>query len=1301
MSPIITTKLKEDIDEGIIISEKLKTKFEDPFSEEVWRYTYKDHQDNTVDDTFLRVASFIASAEATPALQDLWTMRFYDMLSDFKCTAGGRIYSNAGTEFEGTTMLNCYVAPRKKYDIDSIPNIIHNLFNQSMTLKSEGGWGENFSYLRPRGTFIHGIGVESPGAVKFMELFDKSSDIVTSGSGIKSLNKKSKGKIRKGAMMGVLDDWHPDIIEFITAKQQPGRLTKFNVSVNFSDEFMNKIIKVVKLKEQLSVSEIPDDEHYRHMQTQIEEADKWDLRFPVTTFEKYKPEWDGNIIAWETKGYPVNVYKTVSATWLWDLVMESTYCRAEPGVLFLDRANYYNPISSYGVEKIQACNPCSEQMLAESGVCNLGSINLTQFILKDRSGFDIKKIEKVIPVMVRFLDNVNTVTNTPLEEYKKSVREKRRIGCGVLGWGSSLFMLKVRFGSDRANQLREKIMSTIARSAYMASIDLAEEKGMFSLCNPDKHAKAPFIINLDLPKEYTEKLLRFGIRNSSLLSIQPTGNSSVFANVVSGGIEPIFLPEYIRTVIINHMPEHIMDVTPKWYEGAWHETEMFKFTKEGDEEILRGVDNFGVVFKIDKNRGLTKEVLCEDYGVRYLKRLGEWEPAAEWAVTTINLTVSEHVNDLRGFARWIDSSISKCVGRGTLINTSEGIFKIEDLCPENKNANNFVDISHKNIFVNDQNGKKQKILKHYNGGCKPCFKIKFSNGYEIIASENHKFLSQFGWLTPENIDVGNKLFYRTNEIGKNTEQYVPITEMPRTTYRNQTAFDFPEYMTESLALFLGMWLADGYSNKNSIGIVEKDESVRLVVERLFKEIFGVAPRLYIDKRSGVRTHSIHSRYLSRYFKDHYGYNALTKKIPNEILLSNKTIQLSFIAGLSLDGYKKNNGLVIYEGYSKQICYVVASILQGLGYRYYIGQKLVKGGRLSKISYGIAAYPEKDSEIFCLEERKNLYSRLGYGDVQRYIEPEKQQGLIDSIEHSTKGCEYKRNIKNSLKVDNFVRESLLEKVGYSDYDINLSHAKVTKIEFIGENEVFDIEIENTHSYLIGGFVSHNTVNVPNDYPFDDFKNIYLDAYKSQHVKGITTYRAGTMATVLAAKDEICADCDDEEIIIEDVKLPAQSPCSLNVIRSDGRKWYLTVVMNEQRSRPVAFFVTTNHYEKEITTHDAVERLIDLASRKGIPQKWIEDVKRKMNSDNNSTRIARCISLNLRHGVLIKNVVAVLSDIDDVYVGTFLFQIRKFLMTFIKDGEKVSNGDCPECFAKDSFVYSEGCIRCSTCSWSKCG
>ena len=848
------------------------TQFEDSFSEDVWKTTYKDYKDTDINDTFWRVACAIASVEKTSDLQRKWSEKFYDMMTDFKCVPGGRILANAGTEFKGTTLINCFVLPNPKYDPDSIEGILEYLKYQSLTLKSEGGAGLTANMIRPRGSFIEGIGVSTPGAVKFFELFDKSSEIITSGSGLDEDNTRAKGKIRKGAQMLSLSCFHPDIIEFVTAKQTANRLSKFNVSVNCCDFFMKKVSEINDLKKAGASKE---------------EIDKitWDLIFPDTSFHAYKTEWNGNFDEWKNKGYPFKVYKTVKVSWLWDLITKSTYNRNEPGILFLDRANYFNPYNYDDSEYISTTNPCAEQQMPRPGVCDIGSLNLTQFINEDRTDFDYEKISKYAKILTRFLDNVSTYSGAPLPEYIESMRNKRRIGCGLMGWGSSLFLLQLRFGSEKAKQIQEKVLKTFVHSIVEESIELAKELGHFKYCRPEQHVKSPYWNNINLPSILLERMKKYGIRNSSLFSMQPTGNTSVMAQIISGGIEPIFLPEYIRTVIISSTPEYIRLVTPNWVEGEWKETEMFKFAQEGDEQILRGIASDGIVFKIDRNRGLTKEVLCQDYAVRYLSARGLWNKNADWAITTDKLTVQEHIDDLTMFAKWVDSSISK-----------------------------------------------------------------------------------------------------------------------------------------------------------------------------------------------------------------------------------------------------------------------------------------------------------------------------------------------------------------------------------------------------------------------------TTNIPNKYPFKDFQNIYLDAYNTGYIKGITTYRQGSMTSVLSATEQ---KTEDEEIILQDIKMLDSHKAEIKVLRdyenSGKRKWYITVSLNENNA-PIGIFVQTNALEKTVIANDTVECLMDLAKHKGIPKKYITSTIEKCEQDTNSTKIARAIGLLLRHGVKIKNVVMTLDKIAGVSFGSFVYQIKKLLSGYIKDGEIVEDLCCSSCNGK--LIYESGCQRCLQCGGSKC-
>ena len=609
-----------------------ETKFIDDFSKEIYEQTYK-YGDEIINDTFLRVAKNIASVEKD---KEYWTEKFLDILHDFKFVPGGRITSNAGTGLKGTSLINCFVSGFQGEDNDSMEGILAELRRQALILKSEGGYGFCASTMRPRGSFIGGIGNESPGSVKMLDMWDTQSAVITEGSGKNNINRKAKVKIRKGAQMVTMYCWHPDIEEFIIAKQTPGRLTKFNMSVLITDNFMNS----------------------------VKENKEWKLEFPDYEYsdeikEKYKKEWEGNLDNWKQKGYPVKVYKEYkNANELLDLIMKSTYNRNEPGIIFIDTINRLNNL--YYCENIDAVNPCGEQCLPIGAVCLLGSLNLTQFINKENNDWDYNKLKKIIPISVRFLDNVNDITYVPLDIQKENLQNKRRIGLGILGYGSALMMMKIRYGSDKALKLTEKLMTFISNCAYESSALLSKEKGHFLLFDKEKYLKSKFVKVLF--KETKELIEKYGIRNSHLLSIQPTGNSSVYANNVSGGLEPIFMPEYIRTTMQPFSPEGISEPKNIDWDNKKFNTNgtIWKWKKEGDESILFTEFNNNI-WKYDKNRGLTKETKVKDYAVRYLEEKNEWDPNAKWAATTTELTIDEHINPMAIFAKYIDSSISKTI----------------------------------------------------------------------------------------------------------------------------------------------------------------------------------------------------------------------------------------------------------------------------------------------------------------------------------------------------------------------------------------------------------------------------------------------------------------------------------------------------------------------------------------------------------------------------------------------------------------------------------------------------------------
>lgn len=608
---------------------KINTKFVDEFSKEIYEQTYR-YGSEDINATQLRVAKDLASIEKDP---DYWTQQFLWALEDFKFSPGGRITSNAGTGLKGTTYINCFVDGFMGEDQDSMEGILDTLRRQALILKSEGGYGFCADVMRPRGSFINGIGNESPGSVRMLDMWDTQSGVITEGSGSKTKKEKGKIKIRKGAQMVTMSCWHPDIEEYITAKQTPGRLTKFNMSVLITDEFMEA----------------------------VKNNQPWSLEFPDYDAHpsEYKSQWDGNLKKWKALGYSTFVGKTyTNANQLWDIIMTSTYTKNEPGVLFVDTMNKLNNL--YYCEHITATNPCGEQILPIGGVCLLGSINLTQFVDFKNKNWDYDKLKKLIPIAIRFMDNVNDKTNVPLQSQRESLQNKRRIGLGLMGYGSALMMLKLRYGSEEALKLTEDLMNFLANQTYQSSSLLASEKGSFPLFDSDKYLESNFLKQA-LSAETKEMIKKNGLRNSHLLSIQPTGNSSVFANNVSGGLEPLFMPKYIRTTIMPYAPDGLDK--PKnidWENKTYDSNTAWSWIKEGDENLLR-TEFGGYIWKFDKSRGLLRENVVMDYAVRFLESKGEWDDKADWAATTTELSIDEHVKTMAIMSRYIDSAMSKTV----------------------------------------------------------------------------------------------------------------------------------------------------------------------------------------------------------------------------------------------------------------------------------------------------------------------------------------------------------------------------------------------------------------------------------------------------------------------------------------------------------------------------------------------------------------------------------------------------------------------------------------------------------------
>lgn len=529
--------------------------------------------EKTPEEMWDRLARAMAAVESTPEQQAVWEKKFRLVLDDWKLVPGGRIAAGAGASDE-LTLFNCYVIPSPQ---DSRGGIMKTLTEMTEIMARGGGVGINLSSLRPRRAVVKGVNGSSSGSVSWGGLFSYTTGLIEQGGS------------RRGALMLMMNDWHPDVLDFITVKQTMGQVTNANLSVCVSNAFMEA----------------------------VKQDGDWELVFPDTSDPDYDSQWDGDLTKWKDAGHNVIPYRTVKAREIWHTIIESAWKSAEPGVVFME---YYNQMSnSWYFNPIICTNPCGEQGLPGWGVCNLSAINLSKFYDETNHDMAWEELAETTRISARFLDNVIDATPYHFEENRLNQQRERRVGLGTMGLAELMIKLRIRYGSLESLDFLDKLYGFMAKEAYLASAEIAAEKGAFPAFEAEPYLQSGFMRHMtEAYPEVGEAIREKGIRNVTLITQAPTGSTGTMVGT-STGIEPYFAFKYFRQSRLGY-DEQFVPIAEEWLE----------------------------------------------------QHPGESLP--DYYVTAMDLSAENHIRVQAAIQKWVDSSISKtanCAADFTVQDTAE------------------------------------------------------------------------------------------------------------------------------------------------------------------------------------------------------------------------------------------------------------------------------------------------------------------------------------------------------------------------------------------------------------------------------------------------------------------------------------------------------------------------------------------------------------------------------------------------------------------------------------------------------
>lgn len=1130
-------------------------------SDEVWEHNYRAPGEKTVEDTWKRVASHCASVEKEEIREKVYN-DFLWLLTDFKGLAGGRITANIGIDSrEATTLYNCFVSHPSDLDVqdpDSIEGIYDMLRRQAHTLKSEGGYGTNFSYIRPSGAYVVGIGNRTPGVLAFMKLWNDSSAIITMGSEKNKDKQKidEKNKIRKGAQMACLSSWHPDIEEFIDAKLVPGRFDKFNLSVGITQGFM---------------------------ETLLADGD-WNLRFPDTTHPLYKSLWRGDIYDWEARGLPVVIYKTVKASYLWDKIMKATYTRNDPGVLFLDLFNKYNSLSY--TETIHTTNPCFHG--DERFLTNAGYIKFK----------DSQKAQQEHVLLVDNRISYNDVSpDEKLENWVIDVTKK----------GSSLKPSSAAFITQD----------------YAELLELEFFNGQTLRCTPDHH------IATDSGMVEAQFLTQ---EHKILVSKVSPPTISIFTKTRKDRAKSA--PMTKSESVFLEMGRSLAPVTETVFNNARTRIGLYYLSGVFSHAEIHNTGNKVNISMASSDISFLRDIqlLLHANGI-----ISFIFPEASVGLATDRPLPSSYrlvTDDWSGFAAFGFADEKKNQKLIQLLNSIPS-YNDEDVFTHLKSR---TPIDGDVVYCIKEPDTRSVIVNSISA--RRCGEIGMGTGVCLLFSLNlTKFVKddRFDFETfKKAVEIATRFADNINDISR-----TPLDEYLKSA-KTKRRIGLGVLGLGSLHYMLGI----KYGSNESLKLI--DDIFKLKNET----------ELLTSAKLGKEKDSFELFDPEAYFSTEYW-----KTLPISAEVKRQIEEIGEMRNSHHGANAPTGNMSVYAG-------VVSNGIEPLFMKEYVRWMIVTESERAELRSQGFVFPDVHKEEW-FETKHLKFSKVGTDDV-----------LVGEFGGEKYQVDKNRGLTRANNVEDY---------GWQYVKQNFSEDKIAQLTANGvfcTSDTLSVDDHINVLKVVAKYTNMNsskTVNIPNNYSYEDFKDLYLSAWESG-IKGITSYRAGTMMAVLEAPktEEVQkAEAAQEETNRFVKKRPRTLDSETHKIKVDfgdgnTRNAYVTVSFFPETKRPYEVLVIAPYF--------------------GLGEKDLQILE----------LTARMTSMSLRHGMPIQFVCEQLDKIGGQYIFSVPTNVARILRNYISEEpedmiEVVASANvakCPKCGVR-AYRITGTCGTCDSCGYYGCG